>query len=174
MGFFKCPKCGYAKVKPGSEECEECGVIFRKHRESCSKDICKKKKLLKRCEACDSVISKRAETCPRCGDPQGTTSIQSLTEEGKEEFWGSLFDFSFSGFITTEIVKILYGISIFFSVIFIVVMIISGFSQSVSSGVIALVLSPVVFFLQVIVARMWLEVVVVIFKIAENTRNIKK
>ncbi|MCI5140285.1 MAG: DUF4282 domain-containing protein [Candidatus Electrothrix sp. ATG1] len=174
MGFFKCPKCGYDKVKPGAEECEKCGVIFSKHREFRSKK--NKNNKLKRCDACDSVISKRAEICPRCGDPQDLPSVQvsEFGKKGKKKFWGSLFDFSFSGFITTEIVKILYGISIFFSGVFIVVVIISSFGQSVGSGVISLIFSPVVFFLLVILVRMWLELVVVIFKIAENTSNIKK
>ncbi|WPD22038.1 MAG: DUF4282 domain-containing protein [Candidatus Electrothrix scaldis] len=95
-------------------------------------------------------------------------------EKSEKKFFGSLFDFSFSGFITTEIVKILYGISIFFAGIFAVMFIVAGFSRSVGSGIGSLFISPVIFFLQVIVSRMWLELVVVIFKIAENTSNMRK
>jgi len=47
--------------------------------------------------------------------------------------------------------------------------VITGFSSGVGGGLVALILSPVVFVLYVLLARIWLEVVIVLFRIAENT-----
>jgi hypothetical protein len=48
-------------------------------------------------------------------------------------------------------------------------MIIGGFSDSAGSGFLMLILAPIVFFLQIIFSRIWLELVIVAFKTADNT-----
>ncbi len=87
-------------------------------------------------------------------------------------FLSALFDFSFSEFVTTKIIKILYGIFIALAVVAALVAIISGFTNSVGQGILMLILSPLVFLLYVIMARVWLELVIVIFRIAENVGEI--
>ena len=69
----------------------------------------------------------------------------------------SVFDFSFSEFITTKIVKILYGLAIFAAAFTVLSWIVSGFEFSVGLGLLTIVLSPVLFFLLVLTARIWLE-----------------
>ena len=80
----------------------------------------------------------------------------------------SAFDFSFSEFITTKIVKILYGLAILASAFTALSWMVSGFDYSIGTGIMALILSPAVFFLLVLTARVWLELVIVIFRIAED------
>jgi len=87
-------------------------------------------------------------------------------------FLSALFDFSFSEFVTTKIIKILYGILIVLAGVAALVAIISGFTNSVGQGILMLILSPLVFLLYVILARVWLELVIVIFRIAENVGEI--
>lgn len=84
-------------------------------------------------------------------------------------FLGSLFDLSFSQMITTKLVKIFYIITIGMSCLISLSMIIGGFSNSAGSGFLMLILAPIVFFLQIIFSRIWLELVIVAFKIADNT-----
>ena len=88
----------------------------------------------------------------------------------KTGFIGSLFDFSFTEFVTTRIIKFLFVLSIILSAIVALGIVIAGFSSnSGAAGILALLFSPVVFFLNVLFSRIWLELIIVVFRIAENT-----
>jgi ABC-type uncharacterized transport system permease subunit len=89
--------------------------------------------------------------------------------EGPKGFFTTLFDFSFSEFIVPKIVKILFGIGILAAAIGALAFIVWGFRGSVISGIITIILSPVVFIIYTILVRVYLEVVLVLFKIADNT-----
>lgn len=89
-------------------------------------------------------------------------------------FFNTLYDFSFSEFVTTKIIKILYAIGIFFAAIGALMFIIWGFRSSVLFGLLTIILSPVVFVIYSILVRVYLEIVIVIFKIAENTSALVK
>ena len=96
---------------------------------------------------------------------------------GNRGFIASVFDLSFTEFVTPKIVKILFILAVLFTGIFFVVSAITtvsaGFSGSEASGIVTLfltlILAPLGFFLYVLLIRMWLEVVIVLFRIAENT-----
>jgi hypothetical protein len=92
-----------------------------------------------------------------------------MNEKG---FFGSLFDLSFSNFITTKIIRFLYGLLIFFSGIAALALIVKGFSMGFWRGIGSLIISPLLFILYVVVARIWLELVIVIFRIAEHIAEI--
>lgn len=83
-----------------------------------------------------------------------------------------LFDFSFSSFVTPSIIKLLFALCILFSVVASLMIILSGFSNGVATGVVCLILSPLIFFLHVLFARVYLEVLIVLFRIAENTADL--
>jgi hypothetical protein len=91
--------------------------------------------------------------------------------EMQKGFFASLFDFSFTEFITIKIIKILYGIIIVLAGIFVLFFIVTGFRASAAMGILYIILSPLVFFLYVIIARVWLEIVIVIFRIEDNTKK---
>ena len=86
----------------------------------------------------------------------------------------ALFDFSFSKFVTTKILKFLYGMSLFLAGVITFLMIVGGFMHGVLTGILGLCLAPVVFLIQVMVARIWLECVAVVFNIAENIQEIAR
>jgi len=97
--------------------------------------------------------------------------------EGKEVaegvgFLKKLFDFSFTSFITLNIVKLLFGIAIVICIFSTVGMIATAFQSGTFSGVLVLILSPILFLIQVICARVWLELVIVLFRIAEDVHSI--
>jgi len=87
-------------------------------------------------------------------------------------FIQTLFDFSFSEFVTTKIVKILYGIGILFATLGALAMIVRGFGDSFGKGLIFLLISPIVFIIYTIFARVVLETIIVLFRIAENVKDI--
>ena len=82
---------------------------------------------------------------------------------------GMLFDLSFTEFVTTRVIKILFMIGIVFAAIGVLALIIGGFNAGIGKGMLFLILSPIVFFLYVLLARIWCEIIIVMFRIAENT-----
>lgn len=86
-------------------------------------------------------------------------------------FFAALFDTTFTEFVIPKIIRILYIIGIIAAGLAALVMIISGFAQSTGAGIVALILSPVIFLVLVIGCRIYLEVIIVLFRIAENTRK---
>lgn len=80
-----------------------------------------------------------------------------------------LFDLSFTDFVTTRVIKLLFIIGIVFAAVGTLFLIIGGFGNSTGTGVACLVLSPLVFLVYVLLARIWCEMIIVVFRIAENT-----
>jgi uncharacterized membrane protein len=87
-------------------------------------------------------------------------------------FIGALFDLSFSEFVTTRVIKVLYIIGIIVSAVFSIYFMFQGFSRGFFAGVGSIVLSPVVFFLMVVLLRIYMEIVIVLFRIAENIQRL--
>lgn len=88
-------------------------------------------------------------------------------------FFGRLFDLSFNEFITTKIIKFLYVLAMIGAGIGALVILIGGFrSGSFGGAVGGLILAPIAFVLYVVLARIWLELVIVVFRIAENTAKL--
>lgn len=85
--------------------------------------------------------------------------------------FGALFDFSFSRFVTTSFVKFIYGIGIAFVGILTLGFVAGGFLDSAGRGLVFLLLSPIFFLFFVIVLRIYLEIVIVVFRIAEYLRE---
>lgn len=90
----------------------------------------------------------------------------------KPGFFGSLFDFSFTEFVTTKVIKLLYALAIFLSGLTALYLVISGFRGGAAAGVLAVLIAPLVFLFYVIAVRVWLEVIIVLFRIADHTRDI--
>jgi hypothetical protein len=84
-------------------------------------------------------------------------------------FLGSIFDLSFTEFITIRIIKFLFILGIILAAIGTLLLIVTGFSNGIGAGILSLVLSPLIFLVYVLLARVWCEMIIVIFRIAENT-----
>ena len=92
-------------------------------------------------------------------------------------FFGALFDLSFSEFITTKLVRILYILLIILVVIGLVVGLISSLVTMFSrggffEGLLGLIFVPVGALIWIIMARVWMEIIIVVFRIAENTSDL--
>lgn len=88
-------------------------------------------------------------------------------------FLGSLFDFSFSSFITTQIIKVLYGLCMLGAAFLALFVIVSGFAVSTGVGVLALFIgAPLAFLVTVIYSRVMLELIIVVFRISEGITQI--
>ncbi len=87
-----------------------------------------------------------------------------------QNFFEALFDFSFSEFVTTKIIKVIYGLGVAIAAIAAIGLIVNGFQSSFLLGILALIVSPIVFIIYTILIRVWLEVVIVLFRILEEVK----
>ena len=85
-------------------------------------------------------------------------------------FFGSLFDFSFSRFVTLRLVKFFYVVAMIVLALVMLVVIASGFTEAVSG--VWFVLGPILALLLLMI-RVWLELVVVVFRIDETATEIR-
>ncbi len=93
--------------------------------------------------------------------------------EGATGFFEALFDFNFQKFVSLQLVKVLYVLVMLLAGLGAVVIIVQGFASSLGSGLIALVFAPILFIVWVLVARVFLEIFVVIFRIEVVLKQIE-
>ncbi len=84
----------------------------------------------------------------------------------------TLFDFSFRSFITTKFIKFIYGILVFGAGLGVIAFIIGGFRAGIFQGLFHVLFSPIIALLYLIFVRMWTELIIVAFRIAEHLRSI--
>ena len=89
-------------------------------------------------------------------------------------FLATIFDFSFSEFVTTKVIKFLLGLAMVVNVIFTISIIVGAFQSSTFGGIVALILSPVIYLILMLFSRIYLELIIVIFRIAENLMKIRE
>ncbi len=90
-------------------------------------------------------------------------------------FFGKLFDFSFKEFITLQVIKYLYILGIVFAALYGLVLLFGGFfmiGSDTFKGIFFIIISPLVFILFTVLARLSLEAIVATFRIAENTTKL--
>jgi len=88
-------------------------------------------------------------------------------------FLQSLFDYSFSSFITARLIKVLYVLSTILIALDTLALVLFLFKTSAVAGLFGLViLGPLVFIIGMIYARVILELLIVIFRIHEDVRDI--
>lgn len=104
---------------------------------------------------------------------QSDNDINSKIKGDVKNFFQILFDFSFKEFVTPQVIKVVYVLSILFSAL--ISFSIFEFGLDFRSAFIKITLSfmsVVVFFMSVLFTRMFLEAMVCIYKIEEHARKI--
>ena len=84
----------------------------------------------------------------------------------------ALFDFGFERFITLDILKFIYFLAILLYTIAALFLIFGAFQSGASAGLGAIVLAPIIWVIYVVMTRVSLEVIAVIFRIADNTSTL--
>jgi hypothetical protein len=87
-------------------------------------------------------------------------------------FFESLMDTRFDHLITPKMVRFLYILAMIVLAIGVVVGIIVAFTNDVGTGVLTLILAPIGGFVYLIIARLYLELIVVAFKIREAAEEV--
>jgi hypothetical protein len=85
----------------------------------------------------------------------------------------AIFDFSFRRFITLSVIKVLFILGmVLIALEWFVLLIVSFTMSGVMAGIGAIVIGSIAAFIAVIFLRVWLELIVVIFRIGENTSKL--
>ncbi len=87
-------------------------------------------------------------------------------------FFESLMDTRFDRLITPKLIRFLYVVGMVVLAVGAIVVIISAFTDKVGTGIVALVLAPIGALIYLIVLRLWLELIVVTFKIREAAEEV--
>jgi hypothetical protein len=88
-------------------------------------------------------------------------------------FFGSLFDISFSSLITTKIIKVLYVLTLILIGLGYVFFTISAFAADSGAGALVLfIVGPILSLFYVVYARVFLEIVIALFRIMESNVEI--
>lgn len=89
--------------------------------------------------------------------------------------FGALFDFSFSSFITTTVIKVLYALVVIVTLLSALVFTYSAFKSDATFGVLTLVIGDPLFV--IIVLALWrisFEACIVFFRMAEDIRALRE
>lgn len=110
------------------------------------------------------------------GDPWTQSSLGPAGGGGPAKgFLASLFDFSFSSFVTTKVVKVLYVLIVVLVALYTLGLLAFGFRLGTGAGLLfLLVICPLFFLASVAVYRVLLELMVVIFRMAEDVADIRR
>lgn len=90
----------------------------------------------------------------------------------RDGFWSRLFDLSFEEFITPSIIKVLFIIAMVAIGLSVLAAIIMGFVTSGALGIFVLIAAVVGGFMYLLLARVFLEMVVVFFRIRDDTEEL--
>jgi hypothetical protein len=131
------------------------------------------------CSNCGAMNKDDAKFCVNCGEslseivgqkrPHRSRPPNAISSVMKMDFFHGLFNLSFNELVTSKIVPFLYGLSLLFTGIVAVLLIIVGFHTSTVFGILALLIgAPLVFLLTVIWSRVSFEMTLVLFRMAEQ------
>jgi len=80
-----------------------------------------------------------------------------------------LFDFSFSRFVVLRVIKLVFAVLLILDAGFCVGLIGKAFGAGLGWGIVVLLVSPLLFIIIAVFARIFTEIMVVLFRIAEHT-----
>lgn len=109
------------------------------------------------------------------GQAGGGAAASTPTEAmaaGQRGFFESLFDIRFEHLITPKLIRFFYALSILVLGVGTIVVIVASFAASETTGVIVLFLAPLSALIYLVTIRLWLELIVVAFKIRESVERV--
>jgi uncharacterized membrane protein len=102
---------------------------------------------------------------------EASTQFDGGRQDGRG-FFESLMDIRFDSLITPKLITLLYVVSMIALTLGTIAFIIAGFAEDAGTGILLLILAPIGALIYLIVVRLWLELIVVTFKIREAADKI--
>jgi hypothetical protein len=134
------------------------------------------------CTNCGASNKDGANLCINCGESLRNNQIEDrlfrlrglddVPSSNKFGFLHPLTDFSFHRPVTVKMMKFLYLLSILCAGLMALFLILAGFETSLWFGLFSLLIgAPVVFLLTVVFSRVFLEMILVVFRMADHTAD---
>lgn len=96
-----------------------------------------------------------------------------MPERSPKGFLASLFDFEFSSFIATRLVKLLYGLAMVGIALAALSLVVGAFQEGLLPGLLMLLVgAPLATLFMLVYARVVAELMIVVFRISENIQQI--
>jgi hypothetical protein len=98
-----------------------------------------------------------------------------MNEDREYGFWEALFDLSFSKFVTVELIQILYIVGIMLAgLAAVMASVASFFNYGIAIGIFSTCIAGLVFILYALGLRVFLELFVVFFRIADYAKEVAR
>jgi uncharacterized protein DUF4282 len=111
------------------------------------------------------------------GGSEAAPTRRSATRQaaGQRGFIAALFDFGFTSFITTKIIKVLYALVVIMVMLAALLFTVFAFRASPAFGLLALVIGdPLYIIISLALWRVWSEGAIAFFRIAEDIRALRE
>lgn len=100
--------------------------------------------------------------------------MQPMSSDEAKGLLRSLFDFGFTSLITTKIIRFVYALLVVLYSLVAVVLFFTGLVSGSSTGVLfALFVVPLGYLVYLILIRIWMEVLIVVFRIGDDIHAIR-
>ena len=86
----------------------------------------------------------------------------------------TFFDANFREMITPQIISLIYILAIVGSVAFVIVQIVAGFGRSNGTGVVMLLMSPLILAFGLLGIRICMELLIVVFRVERHLRELSR
>jgi hypothetical protein len=103
--------------------------------------------------------------------PSQPTYQQQMYQQPKTTgngFFARLFDLSFDHYVTTSVIKVIFIVIVVLQGLSALSFVASAFVANTTAGIITFLIAPIVWFFAVLLTRVWMELLIVIFKIKED------
>lgn len=103
-----------------------------------------------------------------------SSPMDQVSADDAKGFFGALFDFSFSSYITLKFIKLIYVVVTVVIGLMVVIFLITALaSGSTGTIVLGIIVAPLFGLFFLIYARIMLEIIAIIFAIGGDTANIR-
>ncbi|HEY6730008.1 MAG TPA: DUF4282 domain-containing protein [Solirubrobacterales bacterium] len=101
-------------------------------------------------------------------------SQTQLSQPGPPQggFFNALMDTRFDSLITPSLIRFLYVVAMVVIALGALAFVIAGFAENAGLGIVLLILAPIGALIYLIVVRLWLELIVVAFKIRDAAEEV--
>lgn len=86
----------------------------------------------------------------------------------------SLYDFKFDYFVTPKVLRFFYGLAVILLSLGAVIFLIASLTQGSEGILVGLIVTPIAYFVGLVMLRMYFELIAALFRIADDLRAIRR
>ena len=100
--------------------------------------------------------------------------MQPMSSDEAKGLLASLFDFGFTSLITLKIIRFVYALIVVLLTLGAVFLFIAGIASGTAAGILSsLIVVPISYLVYLILTRIWMEILIVVFRLGDDVRAIR-